>query len=277
MATAALASLWLPIVPGLTGCAGHVPVPLEVEDVRLDPHAAPQQTAGPDSGKSPEHSSPQGEPESPTGVFHRVLPGQTLWRIAKVYGIALGVLLEVNGIEDPEKIGAGQQVFIPGAGQVLDVPPYPAPLPQVATPASPEAEVADRGTDVFEWPVSGGEILSRFGARRRTHRHRGLDIRGAPGQEVIAVAAGTVTFSGNTRTGYGRLVIVDHGGGIESLYAHNQDMLVQPGDAVSRGQPIALVGKTGNATTHHCHFEIRRGGVPVDPLPFFLSVAEVRP
>ena len=257
---------------GTAGCAGRVPRPGGVEAPREIP-----EPARPDVVARPEEPSPQEEQESPTGVFHRVLPGQTLWRIAKVYRVPLDEILRVNGIADPERIEAGQQIFIPGAGRLLEVPPYPAPLPDVAAPAPPGPEIAERSAGDFEWPVAGGEILSRFGARRRTHRHAGIDIRGRPGQEVVAAQDGVVTFSGSTRTAYGKLVILDHGTGFESLYAHNRETLVAAGDTVKRGQPIARVGRTGNATTPHAHFEIRRGGVPVDPLPYFLSVTEVRP
>ena len=68
--------------------------------------------------------------------------------------------------------------------------------------------------------------------------------------------------------GYGNTVILDHGEGFQSLYAHNSRLLVRAGDEVSRGEPIAVVGKSGNATGEHCHFEIRKDRVPVDPLPY---------
>jgi murein DD-endopeptidase MepM/ murein hydrolase activator NlpD len=129
----------------------------------------------------------------------------------------------------------------------------------------------------FEWPVAGGHVVSYFGAHRRTHRHAGVDIAGDRGQEIIAARAGVVTFSGRTRTGYGNLVILDHGYGIESLYAHDQAVLVRIGDKVEKGQPIARVGRTGNATTPHCHFEIRKDRVPVDPLLYVSRLAEARP
>lgn len=271
------AALALLGVVELTGCAGRVQRPVGAEGAGAGARHEPPERAPRDAVPRSEEAPPQEEPESPAGVFHRVMAGQTLWRIAKVYGVDLDEILRVNGIDDPERIDVGQRVFVPGAGRMLDVPPYPAPLPDVAVPAPPEPEIEERGAGDFQWPVGGGEILSRFGARRRTHRHAGLDIRGRPGQEVVAAQGGVVTFSGSTRTGYGKLVIIDHGGGFESLYAHNSENLVAAGDEVAQGQTIARVGRTGNATTAHTHFEIRRGGVPIDPLPYFLSVAEVRP
>ena len=264
-------------VLALPGCAGlRVPPSGPAETVPTP--AAPEETYPPrPEADRPDAQPPQDDAEVPRGIFHHVQPGQTLWRIARVYGVAIDEIVRVNGIDDPEEIEVGQQVFVPGVDRVLEVPPYPAPLPEVPVPAPLERAIGgDRPLD-FEWPVAGGEILSRYGARRRTHRHSGIDIRGSRGEDVVAAQDGVVTFSGATRTGYGRLVIVDHGGGVESLYAHHQELLVRAGDRVTRGEPIARVGRSGNATTPHCHFEIRRGGVPVDPLPYFLQVAEVRP
>lgn len=126
---------------------------------------------------------------------------------------------------------------------------------------------ADRQALALSWPVPGREILSPFGAPRRGHRHTGLDIRGRQGEPVTAAAAGKVVYSGKMQ-GYGKTVILDHGGGIETLYAHNDRLLVTVGDVVSPRQRIATVGRTGNATTEHCHFEVRRNGVPSDPLSY---------
>jgi murein DD-endopeptidase MepM/ murein hydrolase activator NlpD len=216
------------------------------------------------------------EGDTPQGVFHRVEAGQTLWRIARVYGLSEQELKQVNDIEDASRIQVGQVLFVPGATALMEVPPYPSPLPLVPVPA-PRA-VARSGQDIgFEWPVPGGRVVSYFGARRRTHRHAGIDIGGDRGQEILASRAGVVTFAGKTRTGYGKLVILDHGNGIESLYAHDQDVLVRVGDKVEKGQTIARVGRTGNATTPHCHFEIRKDRVAVDPLLYLSRIAEARP
>jgi murein DD-endopeptidase MepM/ murein hydrolase activator NlpD len=125
----------------------------------------------------------------------------------------------------------------------------------------------------FAWPVAGGEILSRYGAPRRGRRHAGLDIRGPKGQDILATRAGEVAYSGSALSGYGKMVVLDHGDGLQSVYAHASELLVKTGDRVDRGQPVARVGRTGNATTDHCHFEIRKNRVPVDPLPYFPEVA----
>lgn len=184
------------------------------------------------------------------GIHHVVQPGQTLWRIAKAYGVPLDELAEANGIADPSRIVTGQRLFVPGASELLEIEPY---VPVAAASG-------------WIWPVGAGRILSPFGAPRKTHRHRGLDIGGRSGQAVVAARAGRVVYSGAGMRGYGKTVILDHGGGLRSLYAHNSALLVRVGQKVATGQSIARLGRTGNATTDHCHFEIRRNDVPVDPL-----------
>jgi len=119
-------------------------------------------------------------------------------------------------------------------------------------------------------------LMRPFGEPRRHHTHAGIDIRGLPGQSIICARAGTVTFAGPTGGGYGNMVVVDHGGGVQTVYAHARTLLVKTGDTVERGGPIALVGHTGNATADHCHFELRQADRPVDPMPFFVSIASAK-
>jgi LysM repeat protein len=213
--------------------------------------------------------------ESLPVVVHVVTPGQTLWRIARAYGVDLARLAETNGIGDPARVEVGSSIRIPGARYPIDVPPYPMPIPP--PPELEETFARETESSGLLWPVDGGEILSAFGVRRgRERRHEGLDIRGAPGQEILAARAGRVAFSG-TQRGYGHVVILDHGDGMETVYAHAHTLLAKEGDSVERGQPIARVGRSGNASTHHLHFEVRLDGRPIDPFPRFQSIAEVRP
>nr|MBO6295084.1 M23 family metallopeptidase [Schwartzia sp. (in: firmicutes)] len=97
--------------------------------------------------------------------------------------------------------------------------------------------------------------------------HSGMDIGGDYGDPIIAAAAGIVTYSGWI-SGYGYAVIIDHGGGISTLYGHNEALAVAEGQTVSQGQVIAYCGSTGNSTGPHCHFEVREGGEPVDPMGY---------
>ena len=122
----------------------------------------------------------------------------------------------------------------------------------------------------FSWPVSG-PITSPFGMRldpvsgEFTRMHTGIDI-GAPfGATIGAASSGRVILAGWTDGGYGNMIVVDHGGGISSLYAHCSQVFVAVGQDVQRGQALGAVGSTGHSTGPHLHFEIRVGGQPVDP------------
>jgi len=197
---------------------------------------------GPPDIRPPVASAPDQDStkaEESVGLFHIVKPGQTLYWISRHYGVSLEKLIQLNHLSNPDDLYVDQRIFVPGARALT-----------------------------WSWPVPEGEILSYFGERRSgRRRHTGVDIRGKRGQEVLAVRSGRVLFSSSMRD-YGRTIILDHGDGLRSLYAHNSKLLVQKGQQVYRGQAIARVGRTGNATTEHCHFEIRRGEVPVDPLPY---------
>lgn len=118
------------------------------------------------------------------------------------------------------------------------------------------------------WPVYG-PIVSSFGYRRYPWRgmHTGIDITASFGYPVRTTASGVVTFTG-WRTGYGKVVEVDHGRGFSTLYAHNSRWAVEVGQKVKRGQIVAYVGMTGYTTGPHCHYEIRRNGTPINPVAF---------
>lgn len=114
-------------------------------------------------------------------------------------------------------------------------------------------------------PVTG-RITSRFGANEsvRDHTHKGIDIGAAGGTPIYAAAGGTITYSG-WESGYGYLVIIDHGNGVETYYGHCSKLYVSKGQQVNAGDKIAAVGSTGNSTGNHLHFEIRLNGAQVNP------------
>jgi murein DD-endopeptidase MepM/ murein hydrolase activator NlpD len=121
-------------------------------------------------------------------------------------------------------------------------------------------------------PVANGFISSYFGERADPFDgleafHKGVDFAGSAGSPVVAVAAGVVTWAGE-RTGYGKLVEINHGDGFVTRYAHNERMLVSVGQTVTRGQQVALMGSTGRSTGPHVHFEVLRNGRQVDPLSY---------
>ncbi len=122
------------------------------------------------------------------------------------------------------------------------------------------------------WPSASGNLTSYFGYRVHpifgTRKlHSGIDVGAGAGTPIYAAADGVVIESGWTG-GYGKAVIIDHGGGIATLYAHSSQLYVAPGQSVKRGQLIAAIGSTGFSTGPHLHFEVRVNGVPVDPLAY---------
>jgi len=181
------------------------------------------------------------------GVIHIVKPGETLKEIAAKYGVSEESLREANGLRaDPP---AGTSLFVPN----------PQTVPTL-----------ERGATEFVWPVHG-PISSPFGPRIHPiygapSFHTGIDIAVPEGTPVRAAASGTVTFAG-WYEGFGVLVVIDHGNGYESYYAHLSKLLVSAGQSVSAGDVIALSGNTGLSTGPHLHFEVRYFGTPVDPRP----------
>ena len=136
----------------------------------------------------------------------------------------------------------------------------------------PRTSVAEARTPfAFAWPARGA-FTSGFGFRRHPifgiwHLHTGVDIAASWGTPVLAAAAGRVIYAG-WFGGYGKIVIVDHGEGMSTLYGHLSQILVSAGDTVHRGQPIGRVGSTGYSTGPHLHFEIRVNGRPMNPTSF---------
>jgi murein DD-endopeptidase MepM/ murein hydrolase activator NlpD len=181
-------------------------------------------------------------------VKHMVQPGETLTEIAASYGAPVEELTKLNRLPNKDMLIAGQELLIStGESAVL-----PAWNPTIGLPVNE-----------MIWPVAGW-ISSGFGMREG-RPHEGVDIAAQEGDPVRAVRAGVVIFAGERGT-YGLTVIVDHGGGLSSLYAHNSAILVEEGQQVEEGQLIARVGATGRSTGPHLHLEVRLKGVPYDPM-----------
>lgn len=122
------------------------------------------------------------------------------------------------------------------------------------------------------WPTTSHYITSRFGYRSEFGDfHTGTDIAGHGGDPVYAYKSGVVIFAGWNSSGYGYLVKIDHGNGIQTWYAHNSSLVVSAGDQVSQGQVISHMGRTGFATGNHLHFEVRINGVPVDSYNYIVG------
>ena len=123
--------------------------------------------------------------------------------------------------------------------------------------------------------VEKGLLSSKFGKRidpftGKMEQHKGIDIAGKEGSDVLATGDGVVIWSG-ARSGYGNLVEIDHGNGIITRYGHNKALLVEVGDTVRKGQPIALMGSTGRSTGPHVHIEVLRDGKQVNPSQYLSS------
>jgi murein DD-endopeptidase MepM/ murein hydrolase activator NlpD len=121
-------------------------------------------------------------------------------------------------------------------------------------------------------PVEKGWISSHYGQRNdpftgQPSLHKGIDFAGREGSDILSVAAGVVTYAGS-RSGYGELVEISHGDGFVTRYGHNKSTLVEPGDVVRKGEPIALMGSSGRSTGAHVHFEVYKHGRPVDPATY---------
>lgn len=178
-----------------------------------------------------------------------------------------GVRREPKGGKLPYSEQAWVQAQKPEAAfSVAKVEPKPEPRPEVKPEAKPETkpeakpEPAGNGDKIdWAWPTSG-KVIAAFNETSS----KGVDLAGKPGDPVLAAAGGRVVYAGTGLRGYGKLVIVKHDNSFLSAYAHNQNLLVKEGQAVSKGQKIAELGDT-DSDRPKLHFEIRRQGKPVDP------------
>ena len=188
-------------------------------------------------------------PVGPEGSFY-VVGIESLADIAKRQGIPLEDLAEINGLPADAPLEPGQVIF------VLAPPPPPGAL---EPPLPPESETAGPG----RWPPCAGRCATRA-CRRTMVSAGGRNTRASiwlrqVGTPVLAAKDGVVLYAGNTVKGYGNMVVLSHDGDLLTAYAHASVLLVQKGDRVRAGQPIARVGQTGHATAPHLHFEVRRG------------------
>lgn len=188
------------------------------------------------------------------GIYHKVVKGETLWRISKNYGIELEKVVSANELSDAERIEPGQVIFIPSTEK-------PA---EIKIPAA----VAHSKED-FVWPLKG-KVISSFGERQGTVPNKGIDIQAMAGMPIVAARSGRVIFSEDKLRGYGKTVILDHGDGYQTVYAHNSEILVKIGESVTQAATIAKVGSTGRNQTPYLHFEIRKGHKPRNPF-YYLS------
>ncbi len=226
-----------------------------------------------------------------SGDVHEVRAGETLSGIARRYGVSVSGLVAANGLRGQSAlVRVGQRLRIPQATarakvaaskSVVRAGSKSAGMKAAGTKAGAGARRSAKRLDLmpknlvltvpdfteiaplFAWPVEG-PVSSAFG-RRRLGWHRGIDIKADLGMSILAAAPGFVVASGY-ETRYGRVVKIEHANGFVTVYAHNDENFVEAGDRIAGGQRIAAIGRTGRATAHHLHFEIRQAGLAYNPL-----------
>jgi lipoprotein NlpD len=216
-----------------------------------------------------------------------VRAGETLYSIAFQHGVDQRDLARWNGISNPDLILVGQRLRLTPAASAPTKARATKPAPQAsANRGGAAAGSASRGgastsksststapeqpalpnlpPPQWTWPVDG-QVVTRFGSREGIGT--GVGIGGRAGEPVHAAAAGRVVYAGSGLVGYGQLVIIKHNETYLTAYGYNSELLVKQGQDVNRGQTIASMG-LGPERQPRLHFEIRRNGVPVDPLQF---------
>jgi lipoprotein NlpD len=232
----------------------------------------------------------------PGGRYHVIQRGDTGIAIARAYGVPWSQIVDANGLSEPYQLRAGWKLLIPGGGTGgarpttaaeraaafhLDVEdlvtgsePAIAENRAPARPAESARRVLASTTPVatptklvggFSWPVHG-KIISPFGPGAAGVRNDGIQIAVPEGTPVRAAADGVVAYVGDSIPSLGGLVIIKHGDGYTTVYGNADKLLVQRGQAVKRGQEIAVSGTSGAVTQPSLHFEVRKGRDPIDPL-----------
>lgn len=182
----------------------------------------------------------------PQGVYHKVSKQESLWRIAKTYGVTLDEIVKANHIPNAAVIEENQLILIPGAAEVKKI----------------MLEKPEGKPDEFSWPLRG-RIVSYFNDAKGQHVNRGIDIAAAEGEQIRAARDGKVVFA-DYLNGYGYTVILDHLDGFYSVYAHQSDVMAKPDEMVTKGVPLGRLAKSGRLA--FLHFEVRKFDEPNNPL-----------
>ena len=202
------------------------------------------------------------------GVLHTVEVSDTVDSIAEYYGVEPEVVIAYgdNHLENwPHRPMPGTQIIVPGGEKPFLVWSYTPNTVRGRTSASAfyDGPIIAAGYGSFIWPADSWRITQYY-----WYGHRAIDIGGATGTSVYASDSGTVVYAGWSPVGYGNLLVLDHGNGFVTYYAHLDSFWVSSGQWVVQGTPIAGIGSTGNSTGPHLHFEIRYGGNLLNPLDY---------
>lgn len=196
-----------------------------------------------------------------TGVSHKVVKGDTVYSIAKKYDASPQAIVDF-----PYNTFTNDETFALAVGQIVIVPDGVMPDETPTAPVERIRQITpDAGTVVasgnFVWPASGS-ITQRF-----AWYHKGIDIANKAAPDVLAADAGKVIVAGwPDNYGYGNRVMIDHGNGFVTLYAHLSAIYVKGGQTVARGAAIGKMGSTGRSTGTHLHFEVIKSGTRLNPL-----------
>ncbi len=206
------------------------------------------------------------------GRRHVVSPGETVYRIAQRYGSTPAAIQSANGLDRNFTIRVGQSLTIP-AFRAPPPPsardPLPPPPPQTPALASPNLGERQSGgpARALQRPVEG-PVVTPFGSQLGAAQNDGVDLAADPGEAVKAADDGQVAFVSAESGPVGSVMLVQHPGGLVTIYGRIASLKVAQGDRVRRGQTIAEVAEGAPGETPRLHFEIRRGSRPIDPTPY---------
>ena len=195
-------------------------------------------------------------------VLHEVQPGDTLESVSEQYNIPIEDIIayEDNNLEFPYRLYPETEIMVPGAKREVVIWQPPAVSSSGGSGLGGGIAPKIVGTGSFQYPVNNRNFTQFY-----WYGHPAIDIALGEGNPVFAADTGTVTYAGWNTWGYGNLIVVNHGNGYETLYAHLSGINVVPGQIVYKGNVIGYSGNTGNSSGPHIHFEIRIGGNPDDP------------
>ncbi|MEZ0348440.1 MAG: peptidoglycan DD-metalloendopeptidase family protein [Thermus sp.] len=243
-------------------------------------------------------------PRGAKGLLLTLGEGETLVDLASRFGLSPVKVAKANGVENPAELRPGDLVLLPGIQAKTTYQNLLAKQEaerrarleaerrrqeelrrlaeerrrqqalgqarrQQAQVARPQVRRVSYREGGMRWPLSGFRITTYFGQRGAFQRyHTGIDLAAPYGTPIVAAKSGQVEVAGWSSVGYGFHVVLDHGGGVETLYAHMSRIAVRPGEWVEAGEVIGYVGSTGWSTGPHLHFEVRVGGVARNPLSY---------
>lgn len=185
-------------------------------------------------------------------------PGDNFTMLATRTGYEADLLAAMNNLSPGYCCRGGERLLLPTEDTAT----------RTALASRSSTAIREQLTDTWRAPISG-IITSAFAAGRAGSPHHGIDIACDSGSPILAAHSGTVITAGWQNSIYGYAVLIDHGNGWQTHYAHCSKVLVKPGDTVRQGQKIALVGSTGNSTGPHLHLELKKDGVYLNPAQYF--------